>query len=102
MLFFFSLEGFLGTLKNSDLSSEPLSTSQELQNICNFLAYKLPNLAFITTSFPLAYLWLAYKVFSLESNQVSLFSRALNDSTHVCFLLLEKEVENQGDKEIKR
>ena len=37
-IYFFFFWGFLGTLKNSPYSSEPLSTSQELQNVCSSLA----------------------------------------------------------------
>ena len=73
LFLFFSLDGFLGTLKNSDSSSEPLSTSQELQNICNTLSYNLPNLAFITTSFPLACVWLVYSFLFRKQPGIPIF-----------------------------
>ena len=80
--YFFSFSEFLGTLKNSPSSSEPLSTSHELQNICKSLQYWYCNIcntkiALKTSSLPLACVCGPVTISWSQSIQVSHYPRLL-------------------------
>lgn len=75
---------FLGTLKNSPSPSEPLSTSQELQNMCKSLQYWYCNIcntkvALKTSSFPLACVCGPVTISWSQSVQVSYYPRILTN-----------------------
>ena len=102
LFFSFSLENSLDPEKFSIFWATFIS--QEQKNMCKSLADKLPHLALIASSLPLAYVRLV-TVSGLESIQGSHYPtvrspRAPNNSIHVCLLLLGREVERKGCTEI--